>query len=102
MDLIQIGKELRNYRLSKDIPLRTFCKKYNLDALTVSKIERGCEESQEVKYTLEAIEMIRKSGEKNGKIECPKCKGILSFTISSYNGHIWGKCEMGGCLSWMQ
>jgi len=37
-----------------------------------------------------------------GKVECPKCKGVLHYRISSYNGHIWGQCETSGCLAWMQ
>ena len=36
-----------------------------------------------------------------GFIECPKCGGKLYYTISSYNGHIWGKCETDKCLAWM-
>lgn len=35
-------------------------------------------------------------------IECPKCKGVLRYRISSYNGHIHGQCETEGCLAWMQ
>ena len=37
-----------------------------------------------------------------GVIECPKCKGRLHYSISGYNGHIHGKCETDGCLSWIQ
>lgn len=36
-----------------------------------------------------------------GEIECPKCKGKLHYTISGYNGHVWGKCETENCLAWM-
>jgi len=36
-----------------------------------------------------------------GTIECPKCKGVLHYTISGYNGHVWGKCEKEDCLRWM-
>lgn len=35
-------------------------------------------------------------------VECPRCKGVLRFRISSYNGHIHGQCEKEGCLCWMQ
>lgn len=34
-------------------------------------------------------------------IECPKCKGRLHLSQSSYNGHVHGKCETDGCVSWM-
>lgn len=39
---------------------------------------------------------------KQGVIECPKCKGKLHLSQAAYNGHVWGKCETEGCVSWMQ
>lgn len=35
-------------------------------------------------------------------IECPKCKGKLHLSQSSYNGHVHGHCETEGCVSWME
>lgn len=35
-------------------------------------------------------------------VECPACKGRLHLSISSYNGHVHGKCETAGCVSWME
>jgi hypothetical protein len=35
-------------------------------------------------------------------IECPMCKGRLHLSQSSYNGHVHGKCETEGCVSWME
>jgi hypothetical protein len=35
-------------------------------------------------------------------IECPKCKGRLHLSQSSYNGHVHGRCETEGCVSWME
>lgn len=35
-------------------------------------------------------------------VECPACKGRLHLSISSYNGHVHGKCETDGCVSWME
>ena len=35
-------------------------------------------------------------------IECPECKGRLHLSQSSYNGHVHGKCETEGCVSWME
>lgn len=35
-------------------------------------------------------------------IECPVCKGRLHLSQSSYNGHVHGKCETAGCVSWME
>ena len=39
---------------------------------------------------------------KQGVIECPECKGRLHLSQSAYNGHVWGKCETAGCVSWME
>jgi hypothetical protein len=39
---------------------------------------------------------------KQGVIECPACKGKLHLSQAAYNGHVWGKCETEGCVSWMQ
>lgn len=35
-------------------------------------------------------------------IECPKRKGKLHLSQSSYNGHVHGHCETEGCVSWME
>jgi hypothetical protein len=35
-------------------------------------------------------------------IECPKCQGRLHLSQSSYNGHVHGRCETEGCVSWME
>ena len=35
-----------------------------------------------------------------GMIECPKCKGVLRFSIRGPRAHR-GQCETEGCLSWV-
>lgn len=35
-------------------------------------------------------------------MECPQCKGRLHLSQSSYNGHVHGRCETEGCVSWME
>lgn len=35
-------------------------------------------------------------------IECPACKGKLHLSQAASNGHVWGKCETDGCVSWME
>lgn len=35
-------------------------------------------------------------------IECPACGGRLHLSQSSYNGHVHGRCETVGCVSWME
>lgn len=51
---------------------------------------------------LVALKMIKELGTENGTIKCPLCQGKLRFTVAKINGHVWGKCETDGCLSWMQ
>lgn len=79
------------------------------------KGELTAEENRKIKAMLVAVAEIKKKHKvvmewenptgKNkaaeGHIECPICKGRLNYTISSYNGHVWGQCETEGCLSWM-
>jgi hypothetical protein len=38
----------------------------------------------------------------NGTITCPCCGGNLHWSISGYNGHMHGRCETAGCVSWME
>ncbi len=35
-------------------------------------------------------------------VECPACKGRLHLSIAAYNGHVHGRCETEGCVSWME
>jgi len=35
-------------------------------------------------------------------IECPACKGRLHLSQAAYNGHVHGRCETAGCVSWME
>lgn len=37
-----------------------------------------------------------------GTIDCPVCDGRLHISIAGYNGHMHGRCETAGCLSWME
>lgn len=38
----------------------------------------------------------------SGAVECPVCKGQLTWARDSFNGHLHGQCETDGCLRWMQ
>jgi len=51
---------------------------------------------------LVALKIIKELGTERGCIECPLCGCKLRFTVAKSNGHVWGKCETDGCLSWMQ
>lgn len=35
-------------------------------------------------------------------IVCPACNGQLHLSIAAYNGHVHGRCETVGCVSWME
>jgi len=38
-----------------------------------------------------------------GSVKCPCCEsGTLGYSVSGYNGHLWGKCSTEGCVAWMQ
>lgn len=37
-----------------------------------------------------------------GHVICPKCGGILWYSVAAYNGHMHGGCETEGCISWME
>ena len=55
---------------------------------------------------LEADRLCREdSGGKrgaSGAVKCPVCGGKLNYSVAALNGHLWGKCETGGCLHWME
>lgn len=42
------------------------------------------------------------AADRNEVVECPVCKGRLNLSQSAYNGHVHGKCETEGCVSWME
>ncbi len=42
------------------------------------------------------------AADRRGVVECPCCKSRLHLSQSSYNGHVHGKCETEGCVSWME
>lgn len=37
-----------------------------------------------------------------GVTECPVCQGGLHVSHAAYNGHVHGRCETAGCVSWME
>jgi len=64
------------------------------------------ERMKHVNSSIKAIHEKHGSGKPESQIfdsiECPQCKGVLEYTVSSYNGHIHGRCKTDDCLSWMQ
>jgi hypothetical protein len=62
-----------------------------------------------LKRTIAAIEVAGKwrvkpkpASDRHEVVECPVCKGRLHLSQSAYNGHVHGKCETEGCVSWME
>ena len=54
------------------------------------------------KHGLSPLGKIKPDNDISSEMECPKCKGILKYTISKLNGHTSGKCETNKCLGWIQ
>ena len=38
----------------------------------------------------------------SGKIRCPSCGASLRYAVSIAEGCLWGRCETGGCLKWIE
>lgn len=47
---------------------------------------------------------LKKGNGGKGHMPCPikGCPGILFYSVASYNGHLWGRCDTGTCIAWMQ
>lgn len=51
---------------------------------------------------VKAIHTIRKLKKSQGIIECPICKGILSYSYVNSDGKTSGNCQTEGCINWKQ
>jgi hypothetical protein len=63
------------------------------------------ESTRKLLTALEVISPWRKQNKGKGVSEivpCPICAGHLHLTISKGNGHVWGRCETEGCVSWVE
>lgn len=59
-----------------------------------------------------AVRVCREDAQRRGfkkgnggaaEIGCPVCRtGMLHYSVAGYNGHLHGRCDMPGCVSWMQ
>lgn len=77
-------------------------------------MERSIARADAIQEALERMEIVmpvvakwrswteRNRVSKQEVIECPKCKGRLHLSQSSYNGHVHGHCETEGCVRWME
>ena len=44
-----------------------------------------------------------RTGEDKGEVECPRCKGRVTWVRAPSNGHISGACQTKGCkVVWIQ
>ena len=58
-------------------------------------------EKDDIMLVFKALAIVKKQKAPVGTIECPKCKGELKYSRSSYNGHTHGNCT--GCdINWME
>ena len=60
---------------------------------------------EQMKLSIPLISEIKKEHgmtDAKGTKECPVCGGTLHYTVSEYNGHVWGSCETKDCLQWME
>lgn len=51
---------------------------------------------------IHAIKTEHRGKNAKGTKKCTACDGVLHYTHAACNGHVWGKCETDGCLSWME
>jgi hypothetical protein len=85
-------------RLSKN---QITCNYFDLE--TAEEHETKLDEMRaRARSIMAAMKACREAKSSSGTVECPECKGKLHFSIASSNGHLWGRCEKDGCLSWMQ
>lgn len=80
---------------------------------TAEEVAAECAEIRERSQRLQigvraASEDAAKRGFKKGnggraEVPCPVCTtGSIMYSVSSYNGHIHGRCSTAECVSWMQ
>lgn len=73
--------------------------------------EQGEKRADEIEASLRRMEVVgplvaawRKKPPcgKSEVVKCPACQGRLHLSQAASNGHVWGKCETSGCVSWME
>ncbi len=86
---------------------RGTCDKYEeptqaeLDAYEL-KIQAAIQRMEASLPLIDRVKKEHRGQDWQGVEECPICKGKLFMTHAKYNGHVHGKCETEGCLSWME
>lgn len=97
--------------------IRTPCHRHHTTDVTCDLFEESTDEElaeyeaefqrsiERMQLTLPVIQKIKKENEgqnASGVVECPICRGALHWSHAACNGHVWGRCETEGCLSWME
>ena len=88
------------------------CKHADCKDFTAPTAEQFAEHRSQIEAALNRMRLVmpavqpfrdaNKGKSATGAIECPVCKGKLHLRIAACNGHVWGKCETEGCVSWME
>ena len=76
---------------------------------SAKEIDQACDSHSQ--HLIAAIRAVRAEADRrglgkghggSGSIECPVCRGPLSFTVAALNGHVWGAGDVETCVRWMQ
>ncbi len=102
------------YTLGREHPcLKNHAEAFGIDTCPkrewVSQAEAEAEEAESKMYfrdikTARAaiVKRISETNESSGTIECPICKGSLSYSRAKCNGHIHARCDGKDCVAWME
>lgn len=99
------GKSMPCYYVAGTIPIH--CDKYERKSVEEVQAEDAELAAHMTKYLVvgplvKRIKQEHKGNSWAGVEECPVCKGKLHLSHAAYNGHVHGKCETEGCVSWME
>jgi len=77
---------------------------YSIEELKQDDAEMDIRMANTIKTLAVAAEVKLEHAGKDwqGVKPCPVCDGKLHLSHSSYNGHVHGRCETEGCVSWME
>ncbi|MGD0022625.1 MAG: hypothetical protein ABSC54_10025 [Smithellaceae bacterium] len=68
----------------------------------VEESDRNFENMRKAFLLVTKIKKEQRGKNWQGVEVCPVCGGKLHLTHAAFNGHVWGKCEIQHCLSWME
>jgi ssDNA-binding Zn-finger/Zn-ribbon topoisomerase 1 len=69
----------------------------------LDEIEQSTQRHLKAAEVVDAFRKRHKGKSAREAVPCPACgTGTLHLSISSYNGHVWGKCSTPDCLAWIE